>query len=183
MFHRSIVLFAALALAACGGKAASRPTGSKVSSTTKSNAANLKSQKPATATKTSTLPKATPAAKTAGSTTVTAPELASGGEFETWSFTDVDLDGDGTGETGVIAADEQNLLAWFSGAAESSGSTVSYEAVVWVVPSGVGFVFDFGASGSFACAETASGASGCVACNGDSCSEVGTDSDGSTAGQ
>lgn len=173
-----VVLVSALALAACGKPAASKPTGAKVSNTAKSNTSTLKAQKPATATMTSTKPKAVPAAKTAGSTTVKAPELES--MFETWSFTDVDLDGDGSGESGVIAADETRLLAWFSGAAESDGTTVSYEALVWNVPEGVGFIFDFGSAGALACGESASGQSGCVSCTSASeCTEVGLEGGGS----
>jgi hypothetical protein len=104
------VLFA---LAACGGK----PPAAKPS-----NTSALKTQKPATATKASTPPKAVPAAKTAGATTVKPPQLAA--ELETWSFADVDLDGDGAGESGVIAADDKNLLAWFTGVVDHNGSTI-----------------------------------------------------------
>ncbi len=177
----AITLTLSLVLAACGGgkTAAPKPTGSKVTSTAKSNQSAIKSQKPAAAMKTTTAPKAIPAAKTAGSTTVKAPDLTSGGrELETWAFTDVDLDGDGAGESGVVLADDSNLLAWFTGAVDSDGTTVTYEALVWLVPQGVGFVFDFGANGVLACGESASGSSGCVACSGSDCQEVGLESSG-----
>lgn len=163
------VLFA---LAACGGKPpAAKPTPAKASTTAKSNTSALKTQKPATATKASTPPKAVPAAKTAGATTVKAPDLAS--ELETWSFTDVDLDGDGAGESGVIAADDKNLLAWFTGVVDNNGSTISYEGLVWSTPEGVGFLFDYGSAGALACGEAASGSSGCVSCQGTECTEIG----------
>lgn len=172
--QKSLFVLATFALAACGGKApAAKPTPAKASTTAKANTAALKTQKPASATKTSTPPKAIPAAKTAGKTSVKPPELKTSEELETWDFTDVDLDGDGAGESGVIAADDKNLVAWFTGAVDNEGTTLSYEGVVWVVPEGVGFLFDYGSAGALACAETASGTSGCVSCKGTECTEIG----------
>jgi hypothetical protein len=182
--HALAVTLSALCLAACGGgqnqNPAPKPTGSKVTDTAKSSQSSLKSQKPASAMKTSTPPKPIPAAKTAGGTTVTPPDPTAGGkEVETWAFTNVDLDGDGVGESGIIAADETTMLVWFTGTAkDKEGNTVSFEALIWYQETAVGFIFDFGSTGALACGADASGTGGCVACNATQCSEVGLSSDG-----
>jgi hypothetical protein len=130
--------------------------------------------------KVTSAPKTVPAAKSAGSANVQAPDPTKGGTVavDTWAFSGVDLDGSGAGNDGVILADDSTLLALFSGTVnDSSGSPTSYDAVVWAEGDSVGFIFDYGAAGALACAETATADHGCVSCAADgTCTEVGTDS-------
>lgn len=182
MFRNALAVSLVVGLAACGNGAnkpsATKPTSDKVSAAAKANQSALKTQKPATAMKVMQSPKPLPAQKSAGATTVKPPDLTKGGtvEVETWAFENVDLDGDGTGETGIVLADDTRLLALWSGAfVDANGATVSYDGLVWLDgSSSVGFILDFGSAGALACAETASGSAGCVACDaGGTCSEAG----------
>ncbi len=158
------VLFA---LFSCGKPAAKPPTTSSAKSATSSGAQALKGKKPADAMKTTSAPKPTPAPKTAGSTTVTPKDITKAGtvEVETWAFVDVDLDGDGAGESGVVAVAGEDVAAWWTGAfsVEEQETTVPYEAMLWTEGGGVGFIFDFGQA-AIACGAGASGAA-CISCD------------------
>jgi hypothetical protein len=173
----------ALALSACGkGSSAptAKPTANKAEGAAKTNSGALKSSKPATTMKTMSAPTPVPAAKSAGSVSVQAPDPTKGGtvEVDTWAFTGIDLDGSGNGNDGVILADDSSLLALFNGSVDDgSGNALPYDAVVWVEGDSVGFIFDYGTAGALACAETATADHGCVSCTSDgTCTEVGTDS-------
>ena len=94
-------------------------------------------------------------------------DITKGGtvEVETWAFVDVDLDGDGAGESGVVAVAGDDVAAWWSGTfyVEEQQSTVPYEAMLWTEGGGVGFIFDFGQA-AIACGAGASG-SACISCD------------------
>lgn len=162
-----------------GGKA--KPSGSKVTSTSKANKTSITSQKTAGATKTKTPPKPVPMAKTQGGTTVKPVDPTAGGEVEveSWSFEDVDLDGDGVTESGVAAGTEETLGVWWTSSFQNDdGSNQAYNGFVWMVSEGVGFAIEIPGSGTLLCAESASGASGCVACDeAGTCEEVGADAE------
>lgn len=154
-------------LLACG-TAPKPPTASSARQSTKSGAQSLKAKKPATTTTSMQAPKPTLPAKSGGSRTVTPRDITSGGtvSVETWSFSDVDLDGDGALESGVVAVAGDELAAWWSGAfyVEEEQTTVPYEAMLWTEGGGVGFIFDFGES-AIACGADAAGAGGCIVCD------------------
>jgi hypothetical protein len=170
---RLISLLALACLVACGGKAAPKPTASKVQSTAKSNQSALKTQKPATPMKTSTAPMTVPQAKEGASTVIEPADPTQGGQVEvdTWTFSNVDLDGDGTGESGVVLADEQNMLALWSSSFvdDESKQTVKYDAALWTEGDQLaGFIIDFGTQGAIAC-----DASTCLVCTANGpCSEA-----------
>jgi hypothetical protein len=144
------------------------PTASSARQSARSGAQSLKSNKPAQAMQTTQAPRATPAPKSAGGTTVTPRDITRGGtvSIETWTFDDVDLDGDDVGESGLVAVAGDDVAAWWSGAffLEEDGSTVPYEAMLWTEGGGVGVIYDFG-EGAIACGADASGATSCIVCD------------------
>jgi hypothetical protein len=179
-------LVAALALAACSSNnntskpagAGAKPQGSKTASSVKTSQSTIKAKKPATAQKTTSSPKPVPAPRaTTGQTKVTPVDVTVGGstEVETWSFSDVDLDGDGVMESGVVAATETQMGIWWSSSfRDDDGSNVSYNAFAWIVEDSVGFVIDVTGQGALACAEDASANAGCALCDTQgTCKEVG----------
>ncbi len=161
-------------LIACGA-APKPPTASSAKQSTKSGAQSLKAKKPATTMTSMQAPKPTVPAKSSGSKTVTPKDITNGGTVtvETWSFTDVDLDGDGAVESGVVAVAGEELAAWWSGTffVEEQQATVPYEAMLWTENGGVGFIFDFGES-AIACGADSAGTGGCIVCDASgTCSE------------
>ena len=164
----TVAAVAVVSLFSCGKPAAKPPTASSAKSSTSAGAQALKGKKPADAMKTTQAPKPAPAAKSAGSTTVKPKDLTKGGtvEVETWAFADVDLDGDGAGESGVVAVAGDDVAAWWTGAflVEEQNTTVPYEAMLWTENGGVGFIFDFGQA-AIACGVDAGGTSACISCD------------------
>lgn len=154
-------------LLACGTPA-KPPSASSARQSTKAGAQSLKAKKPATAMSTTQAPKAAPTAKTGGGKTVTPKDITKGGmvTVETWAFSDVDLDGDGTPESGVVAVANDDIAAWWSGTffVEEEQTTVPYDAMLWTEGGGVGFIIDFGQS-AIACGADAEGAGGCIVCD------------------
>jgi hypothetical protein len=155
------VIVAAVALSACA-KFGPKPTSSKVAPAAKTNAPMLRSSK-LLPIKSSTAPAALPPERTAGETHVKVPDPTSGGtvEVDTWTFSNIDLDGSGIGDHGAIMADDTTLVALFDGNYDDG----SYHAAVFSTAAGVGFSFDFGSKGSFACSESATATTGCVSCD------------------
>lgn len=158
-----LVALAAITMFACGTPA-KPPSASSAKQSTKAGAQSLKAKKPADATSTTQAPKAAPAAKSAGGKTVTPKDVTNGGTVtvETWAFSDVDLDGDGALESGVVAVANDELAAWWSGSffVEEEQTTVPYDAMLWTESGGVGFIIDFGQS-AIACGAEG----GCIVCD------------------
>jgi hypothetical protein len=160
---------AGLLLAACQVQVQQHPNPSTAKNKLEANATKSKdsvaAQKPASPTKTTTPPRQLPAAKTAGSTTVAPADPTKGGTVEaiTYGFTAVDLDEDGTAESGVVLADEAftTVVLWWNGSMDlGDGAQSSYEAVLWVTPDGSGFEMDIPGAGSMACIDAT-----CVSCD------------------
>lgn len=162
----SSVALVALVSASCA-RPATPPSPTAARQSASSGAQSLKAKKPAQTTQASQPPKALPAAKSAQGTTVTPKDITRGGTvtIETWSFTGVDLDGDGAGDDGVVAVAGDDVAAWWSGTfSQEDGSTVPYEAMLWTDQGGVGVIYDFGQS-AIACGAESAGGGGCIVCD------------------
>jgi hypothetical protein len=183
----SVLFAAALALfilPGCGGKKATKSSSSSSSSSTSSSSkstngqtvlAGTKSSQSAitaqkgNATKTQSTPKPVPPAATVGSTTVNPPVL-SGDIYETWTFAQVDLDGDGELESGdaLYDAGTQTLCLWWAESDYLGGDMVSFDGFAWIDNGGAGFILVLQDGSVFGCAEDAnsnSAVAGCVACD------------------
>jgi hypothetical protein len=187
VFGLVLLFVAALACAVigpgCSKKAKKSSSSSKKSTNgqtimtaTKSSQSAINAQK-GSAKKTSTTPKPVPAPAKSGSTTINPPTL-SGDMYDTWTFAQVDIDGDGELESGQALYDATNdvLCIWWSESDYLGGEMISYDGFAWVDDSDAGFILTLDTGGVFGCAEAASStmaAAGCVACDdmGD-CAEV-----------
>jgi hypothetical protein len=169
MNKMTLVALTAVSLLACGAPA-KPPSPSSAKQATKTGATALKAKKPATAMSTTQTPKPVLAAKTGGGKMVAPKDLTNGGTVtvDTWAFSDVDLDGDGTPESGVVATAKDDVAAWWSGSffVEEEQATVPYEAMLWTEAGGVAFIIDYGQS-AIACGADAEGAGGCIVCDAD----------------
>ncbi len=166
-----IVVVAVLA-GACGSKSAGKGrSGAQATAAVTAARSTVQKQKPPQPTVVSTPPKTIPAAKQAGSSKIEAP--APSGELETWSFSDIDIDGDGALENGVAFSDSKTLYIAWTDADDltGDGQTESYEALAWVGES-VGIVIETGSHGALACA-----GSSCVACDSAGACSTGTAED------
>lgn len=151
------------------GSAASMSTsGSTVIASAQNSQSSVKLQD-ADAQSTSAPPKPIPPAATSGSTTIQPPTL-SGATYEAWTFSRIDIDGDGEAESGdaLWDAGTGTLLVWWSDTDFLAGERIGYGGFIWVNDSSVGFILSVESGAVFACTnagDSASDDAGCVACD------------------
>ena len=88
--------------------------------------------------------------------------------YDTWTFTQVDIDGDGELESGDALYDDatNTLCIWWADSDYLAGEMVDYDGFAWTDDANAGFILSLDTGGVFGCAESASmDGAGCVACD------------------